>query len=206
MVFADDLVLLGKNEVQGMYSDLCAAIRPWKLRIKGVKLVLWSNYGGPSILIGDRRMAPEAYMVFLGVMLAHDRMAVAKHRAETAWAKLWSIKKHLTAKLIPAKAHLLRLKAEAGPVLLWGCASMHLRRDTLVLVDGTFYRMARIALHLFRPEVRVGWTDIGALGARPGPPSKPFGIANPPQKLRRARPAAHRGTPLDSLARWSAAS
>lgn len=31
-----------------MYCDLCAAVRLWKIRVKQVKLTLWSNFGIPS--------------------------------------------------------------------------------------------------------------------------------------------------------------
>lgn len=107
MVFADDLILVGKDdwEVPDMYRDLCAAIKPWKSRIKEAKLALW---------------IPEAHMVFLGVMLARDRLAAPKHKTEQTWAKFRSVKQHLTTKAIPAKARQLRLRAEIARVLLWG--------------------------------------------------------------------------------------
>lgn len=100
------------------------------------KLALWSNYGGPPLRIRRCHMALGAHMVAL------DRLAAPKHRADAAWPNLWSIKRRVITKAIPLLARLLRLRAQVVPVVLW-------------TVNRAVYCVTKIALHLFRPEGAV---------------------------------------------------
>lgn len=168
MVFADDLILVEKDdrEVQDMYRDLCAAIKPRKFLITEAKLALWNNCGGPSIPVGKRRMSPEEDMMFLGVKLAREKMAAPNHRAEAAWAKIWSIKKHPTTKAVPTKARRLRLRAEISPQSCCGGAQHDTSGRTPSRQSmGRSTGWPGLPSTFFAPRTRLGWTGRNVLGA-----------------------------------------
>lgn len=75
------------------------------------------------------------------MVIASGRLAPVLHRCAAAWAKFWSICRHLTTKAIPMRARMARLRAEVFPVVIWGCASWVLPKDALDQVEGAIYRM-----------------------------------------------------------------